>query len=121
MDKLENINSAQLHSIHRLSEKNESLMLANAEYIRDKMSSQIKQRSLVMVDTSIFSSFFHTSDPILQEEQAVILDSALKKSIKISDLASGNFVVTKRGAFSNGTCIVLKQVFGIRNRNISVT
>ena len=101
--------NAQLNTIHRLKEKNVSLILSNADFIKAKIGNQISQRSHIMVDLSIFSDFFHSSDHLLEEQQAIILDSKAFASLKKVALGSGCFAVTQKACFPDGDCVVLKR------------
>ena len=82
MQRIRAMNASQVHTIIRLRKKNESLMLGNAEYIKAKIGGQISARSHVMVDLAIFSDFFHSSDHLLEEQKAVILESKTIGSLK---------------------------------------
>ncbi|XP_057300749.1 uncharacterized protein LOC130635434 isoform X2 [Hydractinia symbiolongicarpus] len=88
VERYKQIVSSQKKTIHILKEKNSSIMLQCADFTKLKMFKQLgHSRSSLMVDASLFSSFFHNGDPFLQEQTPTILTSEV-----ISGLASnGSF------------------------------
>ncbi|XP_057297987.1 uncharacterized protein LOC130629397 isoform X2 [Hydractinia symbiolongicarpus] len=109
LTRLENLTSTLSYRIHELKEKNASLLLRNAEFTRLKLVEQLgMNRSVQMVDASLFASRFHTGDPLLQEETPCILDSAFISTLKITDFCEGVFASTKRAMFDDGDTVILK-------------
>uniref|UniRef100_A0A7M5XIS9 Protein kinase domain-containing protein n=1 Tax=Clytia hemisphaerica TaxID=252671 RepID=A0A7M5XIS9_9CNID len=105
IERLQQVNREQTHTINVLREKNASLCLTSASYTHQKMVDQLGQtRSASLVDASLFSNSFHTGDSVLQKQEPVFLGenefNLNFKGLRTTNLPSGSFSDVKRYFFS---------------------
>ncbi|XP_057299063.1 dual specificity testis-specific protein kinase 1-like [Hydractinia symbiolongicarpus] len=121
VERYKQIVASQKKTIHILREKNASMMLQCADFTKLKMFEQLgHSRSSLMVDASLFSSFFHNGDPLLQEQTPTILTSEVISGLASNVIFSGHFAEVTRAVFDEGDSVILKSYLALGKEETSL-
>ncbi len=72
------------HRLTMVKEQNSAMQLRDAEWTHQQIQDYVGMRSTIIVESSLFADFTHTSDPFLQETAVSVLDSSNFETLSVA-------------------------------------